>query len=131
VICVNSGGLKKEENMSDEHLIGSELRDLDADEKSVTGFAVKMILKLEKNRHKKHWSTVDAEYLFNRLLQEVEELRDALAGTDGDIVSECCDVANFAMMIADNLNNSNAGAVPRRGSDVGTSPLLGISSGAE
>lgn len=94
--------------MSDEHLVGSELRDPNTDEKAVACFAVKMISKLEKNRHKKHWSKVDAEYLFNRLIEEVEELRDALTGTDGDIVSECCDVANFAMMIADNLSNSNA-----------------------
>ena len=89
--------------MSDEHLIGGEPRSLDADEKAVTGFAVKMILKLQKNRHKAHWSTVDYEYLFDRLTEEVEELRSAMEWPDGDIVSECCDVANFAMMIADKL----------------------------
>lgn len=47
--------------------------------------------------------------LLDRLYEEAEELEEAIedsyymtkTGTTEAIVSECCDVANFAMMIAD------------------------------
>ena len=90
--------------MSDEHLITGELRDASVDREAVFDFAEKMVLKLEKNRHKQHWSVCDTIYLFDRLFTEVVELKEALDGKPvEDIISECCDVANFAMMIADNL----------------------------
>lgn len=90
--------------MSDEHLITNELREASIDRKAVFDFAEKMVLKLEKNRHKQHWSVCDTIYLFDRLLQEVAELKEALERNSVEnMVSECCDVANFAMMLADNL----------------------------
>lgn len=40
--------------------------------------------------------------LFKAIEREMVELRGAIAGGDArDVVSECCDVANFAMMLAD------------------------------
>jgi NTP pyrophosphatase (non-canonical NTP hydrolase) len=91
--------------MSDEHTVTGKIRPMESDAKAVHDFGVEMLKKLFKNRRKAHWSTVSHQYLFDRLLEEIEELRDAMTGTEGDIVSECADVANFAMMIADNLKN--------------------------
>lgn len=61
--------------------------------------------KLKKNDHKLHWSNCTSEFLFGRLLDEVAELHKAMLtdAADDDIKNECIDVANFAMMIADNL----------------------------
>jgi len=41
--------------------------------------------------------------LFWDLSGEVRELEAALWYGDGDVVKECCDVANYAMMIADKM----------------------------
>lgn len=72
------------------------------DAQAVHDFSVEMLKKLLKNSHKAHWSTVDCDYLLDRLIQELEELKAARSGSAKDIISECADVANFAMMIADN-----------------------------
>ncbi|MGW8286399.1 MAG: hypothetical protein ACWGPR_11845 [Candidatus Deferrimicrobiaceae bacterium] len=67
--------------------------------------------KLDANMHKAHWSTVDNKWLLERLRQEWHELEEALiAGDRVAILSECADVANFAMMIADNVASSDGGA---------------------
>jgi len=63
--------------------------------------------KLRKVDDKRHWSLVPDGYLLKRLKEEVIELEQALdtraRGYDrqAEILSECADVANFAMMIAD------------------------------
>ena len=74
---------------------------------SVIVFTNDMIAKLMENQHKRHWSNSTSEYLFQRLQEEVEELHEALHHKNKvrDIIRECADVANFAMMIADNLHN--------------------------
>jgi NTP pyrophosphatase (non-canonical NTP hydrolase) len=60
--------------------------------------------KLKRNDHKLHWSNCTSEFLFGRLLDEVAELHKAmLTGVPSDTKDECVDIANFAMMIADNL----------------------------
>jgi NTP pyrophosphatase (non-canonical NTP hydrolase) len=56
--------------------------------------------KLRENSHKAHWRDCSREWLMSRLLDEVEELRAAV--TSEDVAREAADVANFAMMIADN-----------------------------
>jgi len=71
-------------------------------------FQLDMARKLEMNSHKNHWSESTVRWLRNRLRQEIVELGKALddrtPGTRIDnVVSECADVANFAMMIADNV----------------------------
>jgi len=75
----------------------------------VSWFAEQMEAKLRENDHKGGWEDCDYEYLANRLEEEVEELR-ALEG-DPDvkgekIIRECADIANFAMMIADNIRRA-------------------------
>lgn len=84
----------------------------------VLRLAEQMELKLRKNDHKGHWSNCTNTYLTRRLSEEGTELRNALkllldarrypADTAqlehcrALVVRECADVANFAMMIADN-----------------------------
>lgn len=90
--------------MSDEHTITERIRDPNIDRLAVQFFAEGMLYKLKKNSHKAHWETVDCDYLFDRLKEEVQELADARSGTVDQIILECYDVANFAMMIADNVS---------------------------
>lgn len=78
-------------------------RNFNDDKRSVFWFSNEMSKKLYENRIKKHWSHVDCDYLFDRLMDEVRELSDARSGTSEEIIAECADVANFAMMIADNV----------------------------
>ncbi|KKM02965.1 hypothetical protein LCGC14_1779230, partial [marine sediment metagenome] len=60
-------------------------------------------LDLSKNREKLHWDQTTNHYLFARLVQEVEELRDAIYNNESERVwEEAADVANFAAMLADN-----------------------------
>lgn len=66
-------------------------------------FAVHMRHKLLLTRHRPHWKRVDMPVLLDRLCEEVEELRAAMRrGDRKEVVREAADVANFAMMIADN-----------------------------
>lgn len=75
---------------------------------TVLWFASQMEAKLKKNRHKgdqEGWRDCGVSYLMERLHGEFEELTRALSSTDKeDIIAECADVANFAMMIADIIN---------------------------
>ena len=74
---------------------------------AVDTFAMDMKRKLAKNVHKKHWSEVTLEYLYSRMLEEQAELYCALmSGKARDIIDECDDVANFAMMIADSMRHA-------------------------
>ena len=90
--------------MSDEHTITGKKRCPVLDRIAVDDFAEGMIRKLAKNSHKAHWSTVSCDYLFDRLKEEVHELSDSRSGSVESIIDECYDVANFAMMIADNVS---------------------------
>lgn len=72
---------------------------------SVSRFGQQMLDKLcfARNVAKGHWRNYNAVYLLRRLRQEVDELEEALAERPtAGVVSECCDVANFALMISDN-----------------------------
>lgn len=65
---------------------------------------MKVKLGTKHNRAKPHWATSTFALLLERLRDEVQELENALCREDvANAVSECCDVANFAMMIADKL----------------------------
>lgn len=71
--------------------------------RAVVEFGAVMIAKLDKNAHKGHWSTCSVYYLLDRLNQERHELVLAVDSNDAEkIRDEAADVANFAMMIADN-----------------------------
>ena len=65
-------------------------------------FANEMERQLEKNDYKHGWSSCADNWLLNRLRQEMKELELALKKGKG-VVEEAADVANFAMMIADNF----------------------------
>jgi NTP pyrophosphatase (non-canonical NTP hydrolase) len=74
----------------------------------VLEFAHEMESELYANEKKGGWTECDFEYLFNRLKEEVGELPEAIhkwqkkeGASLPNLVSECADVANFAMMIAD------------------------------
>ena len=77
-----------------------DLRDVRTAIKKLT---VHMESKRQKNDFKGGWENcVDSE-LFDLLLEEKNELEEALESLNPyDIIGECADVANFAMMIADN-----------------------------
>jgi hypothetical protein len=87
----------------------------------VRDFAFRMEEKLRENDHKSHWSKESYAYLLQGLKDEVDELEQELSGfiigqamprdlsgsssihQYGEAVEESVDVANFAMMIKDNL----------------------------
>ncbi len=67
----------------------------------VRWFAEQMESKLRENDHKNGKLDDSPSELFKRMVQEVEEVDDAMRiSGHGVIVQECADVANFAMMIA-------------------------------
>lgn len=88
--------------------LGPKPRDPVDDRTAVKLFGVHMTAKLRANSHKAHWSTVSQDWLFDRLCEEVAELSKALDGGDPEsIVSECSDVANFCLFIADNAGRES------------------------
>lgn len=78
--------------------------------KEVKWFGEQMIGKLEDNEEKEHWRKASYDCLFNRLEEEVQELRelmldDKVPYKHKKMIAECADIANFAMMIADKAKN--------------------------
>ena len=84
---------------------------------SVSRFALAMRKELDDNSRKGGWSTCDVGYLRTRLHQEVAELMRAIDGKESPerILSECADVANFAMMISERYPASLKHAYPADG----------------
>jgi hypothetical protein len=81
----------------------------------VRWFAGEMEKKLKANDHKGGWSSLWFDDLWELLGQELDELENAIAESDADdpvtneeLISECADIANFAMMIADNSRAARA-----------------------
>lgn len=76
-------------------------------EKVVENFCMAMTDKLNANTDKVGWQATSIQELFCMLLNEVDELAKAIetGGYDGYIPDEAVDVANFAMMIFDNVVN--------------------------
>lgn len=68
--------------------------------KEVKWFAEQMESKLKENDYKGGWKNDDKEELTQLLLSEVAELMNT--SNRKNIINESIDVANFAMMIADN-----------------------------
>jgi hypothetical protein len=67
-------------------------------------------LNLPKNVAKAHWNGAHTGWLLARLKEETNELLEEMfqafihpeIGKEREIISECADIAAFAMMIADN-----------------------------
>lgn len=81
---------------------------------SVDSFASVMKYKLNLHRKKGHWSALSHVELINLLKEEIKELEEAIKDCNDTktmnlaIVNECADVANYAMMIADNIITRSA-----------------------
>lgn len=71
--------------------------------REVRWFAEQMELKLQDNDDKTHWSLSTNGYLQGRIADELKELQDTKWPVEK--LEECVDVANFAMMLADNIKN--------------------------
>ncbi len=79
-------------------------------DEAVLSFVVDMKYKLRLNNHKGHWKEYDESFLLRRMNDEFKELQEACKFLGADpasrnylsVIHECADVANFAMMIADN-----------------------------
>ena len=66
-------------------------------------FAEAMEKRLAQNDSKSGWEGCDVEYLLEALDEEVQELKNALITEKPKrILKEATDIANYAMMIADN-----------------------------
>lgn len=86
--------------------------------KSVKQFAEEMEKVLKKHDHKGGWKYEHFSYLYGRLNEEVGELESSIPPNENlnsltpraldVIIKECCDIANFAMMIADNAKRLKA-----------------------
>lgn len=80
-------------------------------EREVKRFAEAMIEKLNepKNLEKGNWVNCSFAHLQKRLLEEIKELEDVIEkwwdddASEEEVLKECADVANFAMMIADKV----------------------------
>lgn len=62
------------------------------------------VLRLHDTENPNGWKDCDVYTLYSHLKEEMIELRNALfngQGSPQEIQSECCDVANLAMMIWD------------------------------
>ena len=86
-------------------------------DENIRKFAEIMQYKIDKNKHKdcpimnpdgtgRFWEDCTNDWLITRILDEVIELHTAILMNESseDIAKECADIANFAMMIADNNN---------------------------
>ena len=68
-------------------------------------FACNMQQELDNNDNKCGWVHLSPKWIINRIRQETKELEKAIKNkaTKRRIISECADIANFAMMLADNI----------------------------
>jgi hypothetical protein len=85
------------------------MRDSRVEFEAVWWFSKQMLKKLKLHNHKDHWSGMSDDQLLDRLMDEVKELEHELVngGDPKDIAYEAADIANFAMMIADNARRKS------------------------
>jgi NTP pyrophosphatase (non-canonical NTP hydrolase) len=82
----------------------------------VVEFALAMERELRANDHKRGWAGLTLKQLLNRLREETSELQKALGDGKGvdEVQAEAADVANFALMIADNYRRLKSEEMLRR-----------------
>ena len=74
------------------------------DTKVLGNFMIAMRNKLEMNTDKVHWSQCNITFLMEGLDRNFDDLTQALINGDKeDVIKSCADIANYAMMIADNV----------------------------
>ncbi len=72
----------------------------------VRAFAEEMEKQLKANEHKGHWDDCKEDFLYDELDKNFQILDFALANNDmPEILRRCANIANFAMMLADNEGN--------------------------
>lgn len=72
-------------------------------------FVGEMVEKLDENNHKGTWKDLTFNKLLDLLDDEVSELEDEVSELNPNyenIIKECADVANFAMMVAERAKAS-------------------------
>ena len=81
------------------------MRNHDDDRAAVARFSESMCYKLFKNLDKNGWKHMSLFHLLKLLKEEVAELEYAIKNEPAAaIINEAADVANYAMMIADNMS---------------------------
>lgn len=76
------------------------------DNKIISDFNKDMMEKLVKNQHKAHWNTMSKSQILRRIMDETEELAEAIIlGDKKEIIRECADIANFCLFMVDNIKN--------------------------
>lgn len=67
------------------------------------------VLLKSNNKKKTHWSFLPNCYMLSRIKEETHEIEEALLNQEKIdlIIKECVDVANFCMMLADNLKSKD------------------------
>ena len=79
--------------------------------KVLSDFTSDMMDKLDRNAHKDEmgWPSASRKFLLGELLSEVEKLVRALEAGDREAaIDDCVDIANYAMMIADNQRKESS-----------------------
>ena len=95
---INYKETKTEININNNPLKDVSIRD------TVLIFANNMEQKLVENDYKRDWENCSKSFLKVKLLEEIAELFDSLKHSNQrKITAEAADVANIAMMIADNF----------------------------
>lgn len=111
--------------------------DIDNPRLSVRLFGCEMERVLRRNDHKGGWGECDAEFFVDKLEEEKAEVIIALADvvknsndeTRQKLLDECVDLANIAMMVADNYGGLNY-SVPQEAQDETSNNEQGSNDGA-
>jgi hypothetical protein len=90
----------------------------------VRWFAERMEQTLRANDYKGGWKHCSFKYLLHRMREELKELRLAIEAYSDEeiIIREAADVANFAMMVADNMRRKAGIAIPGINTEVSHDP---------
>ena len=77
----------------------------------VQKFAEEMEKQLRANEHKGGWKDCDKDFLYSELMKNITTLVVALMFNNQEehITRRCANIANFAMMIADNFGAKAGG----------------------
>lgn len=81
-------------------------KEIERRRKTIEWFDNVKMAKLLENSYKGTWRNDSIANLIEKMLGEIEELKEALEnGSHNEIIRECADISNYAMFIADTFNN--------------------------
>lgn len=87
------------------HIDGGDPKHAMVMREAVDWFRDQMVAKLVANEHKGGWGGCPRGVLAERMIAEVREMHRAATHDPAAAILECADIANYAMMIADNLRH--------------------------